>query len=304
MRSAASCTPAAVVVRKAYGMRMPARWRASFINPLSRKVSACCTFIPGAPMVSRSLAASTTVGSHSVSTRSTLIPRSAPSTVRMAASSSAHEPTWTYFQSASRAASGTASTCWSPTPITLAPTSANPRVNSGISPGYPGPRKRTSVIAHRAEGSASDEAHAARGGSAAIDEPAIQHGIRRPLGTLQLDGRDQLVQRALDLGGVGGPHDDIAVALVGARRRLAGRRQAQIDDQVTRGRADAVEPVGGDDRPSVALRPHVGGADGVAPLRRVELVVDGQAGPGGVHVDVVGVGHECHELGARWAGAD
>jgi hypothetical protein len=86
-------------------------------------------------MASRSRAASTTVGSHSDSTRSTSNPRNDSSTVRTTASSSAHDPIWMYFHNASRAIEGRAPTVWSPTPMTRAPTSASPRVNSAISLG-------------------------------------------------------------------------------------------------------------------------------------------------------------------------
>ena len=104
--SAASRTPATVVDRNAYGMRMPARASTSFINPLSRNVTACSTVVPGAPMASRKRAASTTVGSQRVSTRSMFRPRNASSTVRITASSSPHDPIWMYSASARRAVSG------------------------------------------------------------------------------------------------------------------------------------------------------------------------------------------------------
>ncbi len=104
--------------------------------------------------------------------------------------------------------------------------------------------------------------------------------------------------------GVAVADDHVAVALVRPRRPVAGARQVHVDDRRLRRLADAVEAVGGDDRPSGALRPEVRGADGVATLRRVEAVLDRQPGPRRVHVDVVGERHQRHELRAGRTGAD
>ncbi len=73
---------------------MPAASSTSFIRPLSRNGSVSATVMPGVPIASRSRAASSTVGSHNVSTRSTLRPRRRSSTVAIAPSSSAHDPIW------------------------------------------------------------------------------------------------------------------------------------------------------------------------------------------------------------------
>ena len=89
--SMASRQPSTVVARADRGVRMPAASTTSFIRPLSRNGTVCSTVRPGAPIASRNRAATNTVGSHSVSTRSTLRPRTAPSTVLTTASSSAHD---------------------------------------------------------------------------------------------------------------------------------------------------------------------------------------------------------------------
>ena len=93
------------------------------------------TVSPGAPSASRRRAASSISGSQLDSTRSMRRPRSSATTSRTAACSSNSERTWTYAAIARRAASGIAPAGWSPTPMTVAPTSARPRVNSGISAG-------------------------------------------------------------------------------------------------------------------------------------------------------------------------
>jgi hypothetical protein len=122
---------------------MPAASRTSFMIPLSRNGSVCSTVMPGTPIASRRRAASSIVGSHSDSTRSTAVPRSASSATASARCSSDHEGIWTYAASELRASSDKSLSAWSPMPITRAPTSASPRANSGISPGYPGPSRTT-----------------------------------------------------------------------------------------------------------------------------------------------------------------
>ena len=62
--------------------------------------------------------------------------------------------------------------------------------------------------------------------------------------------------------------------------------------------ADLVEPVRGDDGAPLALGAEVCGAHRVASLGWPKPVVNGEARPRGIHVDVVGVGHERHELRA------
>jgi hypothetical protein len=98
--------------------------------------------------------------------------------------------------------------------------------------------------------------------------------------------------------------DDVPVAFVAAGRRGTGSRQTDVDDTSDRRFAHIVEPVSGDDRAALALGAKVGGADGVAARRWVELVRDGESRPRRVHVDIVGEGHQGHELGARGTGAD
>ena len=188
----------------------------------------------------------------------------------MAPSSSAHEPMRMYSASDRLATSGSASSGWSPTPITRAPTSARPRVNSGISPRVAGgeeddvghqPHSRRIVETS----SCSDSSTASVRSSRTITWPSPSY--------VPLDA-------------------------------VAGSGQADLDDARRRRLAHLVETVGGDDRATGSLGAEVGGADGVAARRGIERVEHGQAGPRRVQVGVVGVREQRHELGAGRAGGD
>ena len=201
------------------------------------------------PIASRRRAARYIVGSHSVSTRSTLRPRSASSTVATAPSSSAHERDLDVAGSGrggpSRAARRRG---WSPTPMTLAPRLGQPA----------GEERHLAGVA-RARSSA---------------RPSTVTPARS-------DGGDQLLERRLDDGRVAVADDHVAVALVARRRRLRPAcGQTGLDDQ--RPAVAALDAGRGRGRrriAAVALRAQVGGADGVPALGRIELVVRPSAGP-------------------------
>src|SRR5262245_18193419 len=115
----------------------------------------------------------------------------------------------------------------------------------------------------------------------------------------QLDAKDAHEPRhgPLDDLGFGMPDDDIAVALVATAVRLARARQPRLDDE----RCHVLRLVESVDRAhlALALAAQIRRAHGVLPRRGLEFVVDYDARPGTVEIEVVGVRDQRRELGTR-----
>ena len=251
-----------LVDRNAYGMRMPARASTSFINPLSRNVTACSTVVPGTPMASRNRAASTTVGSRASRPGRCFVPATRPAPC---GSLRPHRPT----------------------------------TRSGCTRPAHGERSRA---AHRVLIADPDHArthfrqatreqrHLSR-----IARAEEQHVTRRTSPTLQPDLANDLGEGALDRGRLSArtmTNPSPSYVPVGGSPG-AGRPASTMSSRI---QADFVEPVRGDDGAPLALGTEVCGAHRVASLGWRKTVVT-RGAPTRIHVHVVGVRHgHRHEL--------